>query len=104
MSKPERIGGYTIERELGRGGMGVVWLGHDEKLDRPVAIEVLSREWPDDELRLRFEREVDRWAGWDVAPDGRFALIEPAPWELVPERLHVAVNRDREIPSLLAAD
>lgn len=34
---------YTIERELGRGGMGIVLLGHDRKLDRHVAIKVLPR-------------------------------------------------------------
>ncbi|MHC4582833.1 MAG: hypothetical protein ACYS14_15380, partial [Planctomycetota bacterium] len=31
-----------IERELGRGAMGVVHLTHDTKLDRPVAIKSLS--------------------------------------------------------------
>ena len=37
-SMPERIGPYTIDREIGRGGMGVVYLGHDPRLDRAVAI------------------------------------------------------------------
>ncbi|HEX6274660.1 MAG TPA: serine/threonine-protein kinase [Polyangiaceae bacterium] len=34
-------GKYRIERELGRGGMGVVLLGHQQNLDRRVAIKVL---------------------------------------------------------------
>ena len=33
-----RIGPFRIEQELGRGGAGVVYLAHDAKLDRSVAI------------------------------------------------------------------
>lgn len=38
---PERIHGYRIARELGRGGMGVVFLAHPEDGGAPVAIKVL---------------------------------------------------------------
>ncbi len=50
---------YVLERELGRGGMGAVYLARDVQLDRPVAIKFLP---PDlaarPELRARFLQET----------------------------------------------
>jgi serine/threonine protein kinase/tetratricopeptide (TPR) repeat protein len=57
-SVPARVAQYTVERELGRGGMGVVYLARDPRLDRRVAIKVLSPEWATGELRRRFEQEA----------------------------------------------
>jgi serine/threonine protein kinase len=37
---PERIGRYRIEKIAGRGSFGLVYLAHDEQLDRPVAVKV----------------------------------------------------------------
>ncbi len=50
---------FTIEQELGRGGMGAVYLARDISLDRPIALKVLPPEYAMDlALRERFLRET----------------------------------------------
>ncbi|WP_410870418.1 serine/threonine protein kinase [Nocardia sp. A7] len=52
--------GYVIERQLGRGGMGSVYLAKHPRLPRMTALKLLNREmFFDDEVRARFEREAD---------------------------------------------
>src|SRR5437773_4043891 len=52
-------GRYTIERELGRGGMATVYLAQDRKHHRPVAIKVLKPELAAALGPERFLREID---------------------------------------------
>jgi tetratricopeptide (TPR) repeat protein len=55
---------YRLERTLGRGGMAAVWLGHDEVLDRPVAVKVLADTIAADPgFVARFRREARTAAG-----------------------------------------
>jgi serine/threonine protein kinase len=54
-----QIGPFRIESELGRGAMGVVYLAHDTKLDRQVAIKSLPVEVMENpKVRSRFSREA----------------------------------------------
>jgi serine/threonine-protein kinase len=61
---PKRLGRYVIERKLGRGAMGAVYLARDPRINRAVALKVIpiEKEFEDDELkeaRLRFFREAE---------------------------------------------
>ncbi len=53
-------GRYKIERLLGRGGMGAVYLAHDEVLGELIALKLISSAWAADEKALidRFKREA----------------------------------------------
>ncbi|MEV6278287.1 protein kinase [Nocardia sp. NPDC051832] len=58
--------GYVIERQLGRGGMGSVYLAKHPRLPRMTALKLLNREmFHDEEVRARFEREADLVARLD---------------------------------------
>src|SRR5262245_15362099 len=58
--------GYRIERELGRGSMGVVYLAEDLQLRRKVALKILAPTLAADELfRKRFDRESQSAANLD---------------------------------------
>ena len=67
------LGRYQVEKELGKGAMGVVYLGRDPKINRVVAIKTmaLSQEFEEDELadvKARFFREAET-AGRLTHPD-----------------------------------
>ncbi|MGW4352080.1 protein kinase domain-containing protein [Nocardia sp. NPDC004582] len=65
-SEPEPgavIAGYVIERVLGQGGMGTVYLAQHPNLPRKIALKVLHASWVHDEyIRARFYSEADHAA------------------------------------------
>ncbi|MFE4420344.1 serine/threonine-protein kinase [Streptomyces sp. NPDC056817] len=83
MHSLERIGRYRLERRLGTGAFGTVWLAHDDELEAPVAVKVLAENWSHRlDVRERFltEARLLRKAGssrvaqvYDIGelPDGR---------------------------------
>jgi Tol biopolymer transport system component len=93
------IGPYRISREIGRGGMGVVYLAEDPRLDREVAIKVLPAHLAEDRGRLeRFENEARTLAqvnhpnvagilGLEEKDGQRFLILEYVPGESLADRL-----------------
>ncbi|MGH7580927.1 MAG: protein kinase [Gemmatimonadales bacterium] len=53
---------YTVDREIARGGMGIVFVGHDTQLERPVAIKLLTPELATEEFSRRFLHEAQLMA------------------------------------------
>lgn len=52
-------GNFLLERELGKGGMGGVYMGRDKMLDRPVAVKVMLKEYgADAQFVERFKKEA----------------------------------------------
>jgi serine/threonine-protein kinase len=55
---PSKIGSFEVVRQIGSGGMGSVYLGHDPELHRQVAIKVIREEVREQEALDRFFREA----------------------------------------------
>ena len=98
-------GRYTIERELGRGGMATVYLAQDLKHRRAVAIKVLAPELAAALGRERFLREIETAAGLShphILPlhdsgeaDGFLYYVMPY---VAGESLRERLNRERQLP------
>src|SRR5262245_57850470 len=55
----KEIDRYEVRREIGHGGVSVVYLAYDPRVGREVAIKVLTKEYSDDpDFRKQFAREV----------------------------------------------
>jgi eukaryotic-like serine/threonine-protein kinase len=90
---------YRLERTLGHGGMAAVWLGHDEVLERPVAVKVLSDTIASDPgFVARFRREAQTAAGlshpnlvgvYDFSEEGErpYLVMQFVPGESLAARL-----------------
>ncbi len=115
---PTQIGPYTVNREIGRGGMGVVYLARDTKLDRDVAIKALPPEMAEDANRLtRFEREAKVLAqlnhpnvagihGIEEQDGQKYLILEYVEGETLAERLDagpLALDEALEIGIQIAA-
>src|ERR1022692_3245254 len=59
---PAAIGRYRVDKELGRGAMGVVYKAHDPEIDRPVAIKLVRMDLLEggrrEDYLARFRRQV----------------------------------------------
>ncbi|MFN0010389.1 MAG: protein kinase domain-containing protein [Phycisphaerales bacterium] len=96
---PASIGPYSVLRELGRGGMGVVYLARDPKLDRDVAIKALPALFAQEPARLeRFQREAKALAalnhpgiaaiyGLEEVAGARYLILEYVDGETLADRL-----------------
>ncbi len=66
MNSGDRLGDFRIVGELGRGGMGTVYLARDERLERHVALKVISPQLAGDpEFQRRFQSEARSAAAID---------------------------------------
>ncbi len=78
-----QVGPYTLEKELGKGGMGVVYKARHALLKRPTAVKLLRPEIASESSIARFEKEVQSTSelshpntisvyDYGLSPDGHF--------------------------------
>ena len=98
-------GRYTIERELGRGGMATVYRARDLRHDRAVALKVLHPELGAAKGSERFAREIRVLAGLHhphILPLFDSGEYEGAVYYVVPciegESLRRRLERERQLP------
>jgi tRNA A-37 threonylcarbamoyl transferase component Bud32/tetratricopeptide (TPR) repeat protein len=98
-------GRYRIEREIGRGGMATVFLAHDIRHDRQVALKFIHAEVADREATERFRREIALLARLQHpnilalydSGESEGALYYVMPY-IVGESLRGRISREKRIP------
>ena len=106
----KKFGTYKIEKPIGAGGMGEVFLAHDEKLDRKVALKLLPAEFAADPERLkRFAREARMISALNhpyivtIYDVGSFEGINYIATEFVEgETVRELINRDADLKETLS--
>jgi serine/threonine protein kinase/Flp pilus assembly protein TadD len=79
-ARVDRIASYRIVKELGAGGMGSVYLAHDEKMNRQVALKVLAPHLaPSSKAERRFEHEA--WIAGRLDHPNLVKVYEQGTWE-----------------------
>ena len=100
-------GRYTLERIVGEGGMARVWRARDSRLDRPVAVKIMSERITNDpEFRARFMQEARAAASFshanivDVLDYGEEDGVPYIVMELVEgDDLRALLERERKLPA-----
>jgi serine/threonine-protein kinase len=95
---------YRLIREIGRGGMAIVWLAQDLKLSREVAVKVLLGELAFALGPERFRREIDvvsRLSHPNVLPIDDYGEFEGQMYYVMPfitgETIHKRLERERQL-------
>lgn len=112
---PTRIGRYRIERVLGTGAMGVVYLAQDPIIDRPVALKLIRADLLDDEDRRdyvdRFNAEaraVGRFHHPNIVSVYDLSLHDGNPFLVMEyiegESLYQAIKRDGRFTTAIALE
>ncbi len=96
---------YTLEREIGRGGMGVVYRAHDARYERTVAIKVLRDEIGSGINAARFHREIRieaRLQHPNIVPVHEWGVKDDMIFCVMPlvegESLRARLARERQLP------
>ncbi len=114
-SAPEVVPGFEIRGELGRGGMGIVYKAHQEKLKRLVALKMIRSDWHCNAEHLaRFEIEAEAVArlnhpnivrihGFGRVERGPYVVLELLEGGTLKERLAGTPQPFREAATVLSA-